>query len=273
MTGTGLPHSEIPGSKRACRSPRLIAACRVLHRLLSPRHPSCALTSLTTKNPSASTAADSVTAIRTRVAHAPPEGGIYRTRIPEGVLADTCHCACARPLPAASTPARALRAGVSTPGAGRTTHPFNYPAVMPVQLSKSRPATGLRPGRVPSISPLAGPSSGSTPAVACLWRTDGTPRVPEIPRLPGVCPETCRSPPRRSGTLMVGVPGVEPGTSSLSGTRSNQLSYTPRRFLPPSAPPRLALSRPGPWAWRPGPVLAVQGWVRERWWSRGDSNP
>jgi hypothetical protein len=26
----------------------------------------------------------------------------------------------------------------------------------------------------------------------------------------------------------VGVPGVEPGTSSLSGTRSNQLSYTPR---------------------------------------------
>ena len=27
---------------------------------------------------------------------------------------------------------------------------------------------------------------------------------------------------------MVGVPGFEPGTSSLSGTRSNQLSYTPR---------------------------------------------
>ena len=28
---------------------------------------------------------------------------------------------------------------------------------------------------------------------------------------------------------MVGVPGVEPGTSSLSGTRSNQLSYTPKK--------------------------------------------
>ncbi len=26
---------------------------------------------------------------------------------------------------------------------------------------------------------------------------------------------------------MVGVPGFEPGTSSLSGARSNQLSYTP----------------------------------------------
>ena len=27
---------------------------------------------------------------------------------------------------------------------------------------------------------------------------------------------------------MVGVPGLEPGTPSLSGTYSNQLSYTPR---------------------------------------------
>ena len=30
---------------------------------------------------------------------------------------------------------------------------------------------------------------------------------------------------------MVGVPGIEPGTSSLSGTRSNQLSYTPGRMV------------------------------------------
>ena len=29
---------------------------------------------------------------------------------------------------------------------------------------------------------------------------------------------------------MVGVPGFEPGTSSLSGTRSNQLSYTPSAY-------------------------------------------
>ena len=39
-------------------------------------------------------------------------------------------------------------------------------------------------------------------------------------------------PPNRRKSLestrrLVGVPGVEPGTSSLSGTRSNQLSYTP----------------------------------------------
>ncbi len=30
-----------------CRSPKLIAACRVLHRLFLPRHPPCALSSLT----------------------------------------------------------------------------------------------------------------------------------------------------------------------------------------------------------------------------------
>ena len=39
----GLPHSEIHGSKLTRSSPRLIAACHVLHRLLTPRHPPDAL--------------------------------------------------------------------------------------------------------------------------------------------------------------------------------------------------------------------------------------
>ena len=43
MTLAGFPHSEILGSKDVCSSPRLIAACRVLHRLPMPRHPPCAL--------------------------------------------------------------------------------------------------------------------------------------------------------------------------------------------------------------------------------------
>ena len=45
----GFPHSEIPGSKPVCGSPGLIAAYRVLHRLLAPRHPPYALSSLTIK--------------------------------------------------------------------------------------------------------------------------------------------------------------------------------------------------------------------------------
>ena len=46
MTRGGLPHSEISGSTVGCTSPELIAAYHVLHRLLVPRHPPCALSSL-----------------------------------------------------------------------------------------------------------------------------------------------------------------------------------------------------------------------------------
>ena len=43
---SGLPHSEIRGSKLDCSSPRRIAAYRVLHRPFAPRHPPRALCSL-----------------------------------------------------------------------------------------------------------------------------------------------------------------------------------------------------------------------------------
>ena len=42
--GTGLLHSETHGSEATCAYPWTIAACRVLHRSPSPRHPSCAQT-------------------------------------------------------------------------------------------------------------------------------------------------------------------------------------------------------------------------------------
>jgi hypothetical protein len=45
----GFPHSEISGSRVVCTSPELIAACHVLLRLHAPRHPPCALSSLTIK--------------------------------------------------------------------------------------------------------------------------------------------------------------------------------------------------------------------------------
>ena len=43
----GFPHSVILGSMLMCSSPRLIAACHDLLRLLMPRHSPCALFSLT----------------------------------------------------------------------------------------------------------------------------------------------------------------------------------------------------------------------------------
>ena len=50
MTGVrpaGFPHSDICGSMDICSSPQLFAAYHVFHRLLVPRHPPCALISLT----------------------------------------------------------------------------------------------------------------------------------------------------------------------------------------------------------------------------------
>ena len=43
----GFPHSDIHGSMDICSSPWLFAAYHVFHRLLVPRHPPCALTTLT----------------------------------------------------------------------------------------------------------------------------------------------------------------------------------------------------------------------------------
>ena len=43
MNPVGFTHSETLGSKGMCPSPRIIAACHVLHRLPVPRHPPCAL--------------------------------------------------------------------------------------------------------------------------------------------------------------------------------------------------------------------------------------
>ncbi len=49
ITSSGFPHSEISGSKLAYSSPKHIGVRPVLHRLLVPRHPPCALSNLTVK--------------------------------------------------------------------------------------------------------------------------------------------------------------------------------------------------------------------------------
>ena len=43
----GFPHSDICGSRLMCSSPQLFAAYHVFLRLLVPRHPPCALSSIT----------------------------------------------------------------------------------------------------------------------------------------------------------------------------------------------------------------------------------
>ena len=47
VSSARFPHSDISGSMDICSSPKLFAAYHVFHRLLVPRHPPCALISLT----------------------------------------------------------------------------------------------------------------------------------------------------------------------------------------------------------------------------------
>ena len=47
VSSAGFPHSDTSGSLDMCSSPKLFAAYHVFHRLLVPRHPPCALTTLT----------------------------------------------------------------------------------------------------------------------------------------------------------------------------------------------------------------------------------
>ena len=47
LFSAGFPHSDISGSLDICSSPKLFAAYHVFHRLLVPRHPPCALSSIT----------------------------------------------------------------------------------------------------------------------------------------------------------------------------------------------------------------------------------
>ena len=56
VCSSGFPHSDISGSKDICSSPKLFAAYHVFHRLLVPRHPPCALSSLTSSISTAGTA-------------------------------------------------------------------------------------------------------------------------------------------------------------------------------------------------------------------------
>ncbi len=55
ITPGGFPHSDISGSTLARNSPKHFAACHVLRRLLAPRHPPRALSSLTYNVHAAST--------------------------------------------------------------------------------------------------------------------------------------------------------------------------------------------------------------------------
>ena len=91
------------------------------------------------------------------------------------------------------------------------------------------PHTFAAPGGAALCCPRCGMTASSK------WsRGDSNPGPP--PCKGGALPAKLRPPPD-SGTPVVGAPGLEPGTSALSGPRSNQLSYAPRSPRCPSCLP------------------------------------
>ncbi len=128
------------------------------------------------------------------------------------------------------------------------------PGGAPHRLSRSiRGGSGHRWSRGDSNPGLPPCKSGALPAELrpqslTGLRTEGRGRSGEsYPLRPRSC---VLSPPGR-----VGAPGLEPGTSALSGPRSNQLSYAPRRETAPKTkqnrrPHHAVNARPRP-GWSP----------------------
>ena len=163
MTPAGFPHSDIPGSKPVCGSPRLIAAYHVLRRLLVPRHPPCALSSLT---------------------------GIFTKVLP------LC-------LPSVSySIVKELARRASAASGSR-------------KACRRRSLSAPPPSAEPSL--VSGGDSGARTRSLRLAK----PALSQLSYIPdsGAGCETAWS--------MVGLGGLEPPTSRLSGVRSNQLSYRP----------------------------------------------
>lgn len=123
LTG-GLPHSEIRGSKGALPSPRLIAECHVLHRLLSPRHP-----------PNALHALDPIQKTR----------GASRFRPPAGIRSSAGRSKGAAPGPARTAEAIEDRSGPTRHTAAFASASLNLsqPACHPPRTCRARTTSGL----------------------------------------------------------------------------------------------------------------------------------
>jgi hypothetical protein len=219
-----LPHSEIRGSTGARPSPRLFAACHVLHRLSTPRHPPDALPSLAPHQPPPETAP-------------PPEashpvsrpGGGPRT----GTLGGRPACASSTPMP--TTVLRRSRCCARQRGdRERPTTTIRCPNK---SMTAPPPAPrGRRPRRSRSI-PAARPRGAVR---------SGSPRGRKTAQ----------------GQPLVGPGRLERPTSRLSGVRSNQLSYGPKR-------PERRRRAPRPEGRsRAGPRPAGRAWQAGTWKAR-----
>ena len=221
MTRKGLPHSEIPGSKPVCGSPGLIAACHVLHRLCAPRHPPSTLSSLTIK---------------------------YLRRV-VCILIYPIHLS----KTAISSDQKALE---ETSGAVSSADPPSLALRARAGRVRLRPQRGLRwTGHFYDGSILRSSAGAKEDGGADRVRTDDLRLAkPPLSQLSYGPVARCRpaSPLRRPVSpkpdgrrRMVGLGRFELPTSRLSGVRSDQLSYRPRKARDDRLPSSKEPFRPG----------------------------
>ena len=260
-----MPHSGISGSTPADGSPKLFAAFHALHRLVTPRHPPCAFPSSAPHSRTTPSRQDRLCSSPLfcfqRARKATPHACFRRPRrwpvdlgrptvdrSPQAHHPGSAPDRVSPPLDHSSrfsvTPSHPFSPNKNGPTPSDRHHTRKCP-VQDVATLASSVLTALRTPEsrssgaplVPGARTVYQPVSHRRKRTAGLrvrhsrawWRwADSNPRPPacKAGALPlsysPVAPRSLRAP-------RVGVPGIEPGTSVLSGLRSNRLSYTPGR--------------------------------------------
>ena len=243
-----MPHSDIRGSPGARPSPRLFAACHVLHRLSVPRHPP-----------------DALHVLRPRPA---PSTRLRRVQSSD----DRCQMSeRSRPASTAEPAPSDLRSlptsgtGAQTPPlpmlAHRHAYPCSRPDLTPKRMmagpaSRSRLASRFQKDRCQRTDagrhPVR-PGPSPRPSSNAIWPQRrhfddhaGCQRAKDAAerRRPMPVAGALSSDIRHLTSGMVGLGRFERPTSRLSGVRSDQLSYRPPNFRPKPCPGRAMPPRP-----------------------------
>jgi hypothetical protein len=246
----GLPHSDIPGSQAASASPGHFAAW--------PRPSSAANAKASTMRPSCGCPAPrplrSPSSARPQTGARQRDGPVRQRRSARGaasavprwawcslsrVLRVCCVLQCARasrhePSGAVPSPAAAEPSGFRVAHCQGASRPEGRPTTVVVAR---RERLG---GRQTSSEVVPRPRTNSPNLVWSVdhcWRDDGAAlgspggaagiRTPDLRRARAALSQLSYGPVRPPPVPRVGAPGLEPGTSALSGPRSNRLSYAP----------------------------------------------
>jgi hypothetical protein len=151
---------------------------------------------------------------------------------------------CLHPAPARDHDT--ARSRQSDTAARRAPHPY-LRCALPYAHTPSHPdpvaPNAVRPG--PDGAPLPPPASSDGCGCVWAWRryrggAAGI-RTPDLRRAKAALSQLSYDPRRAGSPRFVGAPGLEPGTSVLSGPRSHHLSYAPHRG---AGRPRVVVSAP-----------------------------